>query len=119
MDLRGLDRVPTAVGVVQAGLEGVPLSALVAADATLRRRLVTTEELSGACAVLARCRGIGPVRAILREADARVESPGESIVGHRLRALGYTRYVWAELDDVALIAARAERAIADSRRWRG
>ena len=178
VDLAGADRVPTAIGVVQAGLEGVPLSALVAADAALRRRLVTVDELRSACDVLARCRGIGPVRAILREADPRIESPGESIVGHRLRALGFVldpqfrvvtddgekfadfrirgtrvlvefdgaekyatkaagfaekrredamrrrghffaRYVWAELNDVALIAARAEQAIADSRRWRG
>jgi hypothetical protein len=178
VDLTGRDRVPTAIRVVQAGLEGVPLSALVAADAALHRRLVTTDELAEACAVLAGCRGIGPVRAILREADARIESPGESIVGHRLRALGYVlipqfpvvtddgekfadfgirgtrvlvefdgaekyatksagfaekrredamrrrghffaRFVWAELDDVALIAARTAGAIADSRRWRG
>jgi hypothetical protein len=89
MDLTGLDRVPTAIGVVQAGLEGVPLSALVAADAALRRRVVAADELSAACDVLAGWRGIGPVRAILREADARIESPGESILGHRLRGLGH------------------------------
>jgi len=83
------DRVPVAVGIVQAGLEGVPLSALVAADAALHRRMVTAEELTAACQLLSGCRGIGPVRAILREADARIESPGESVIGHRLRALGY------------------------------
>ena len=170
------DRVTTAVGVVQAGLEGVPLSALVAADAALHRGLVTTEQLTAACELLAGCRGIGPVRAILREADSRIESPGESIIGHRPRAMGYriapqfevatdagdryadfriegtrvlvefdgaekyadkraafeekrredamrrkgwffARYVWAELDDVALIRARAHAAVVDSRRW--
>ena len=170
------DRVATAVGVVQAGLEGVPLSALVAADAALHRGLVTTEQLTAACELLAGCRGIGPVRAILREADSRIESPGESVIGHRLRALGYrlepqlevatdvgdryadfriegtrvlvefdgaekyadkrasfgekwredamrrkgwffARYVWAELDDVALIRDRTQAAIVDSRRW--
>jgi very-short-patch-repair endonuclease len=84
------DRVPTAVGIVQAGLEGLPLSALVAADAALHRALVTTEQLDAACGLLAGRRGIGPVRAILREADDRIESPGESIIGHRLRGLGYT-----------------------------
>ena len=83
------DRVPTAVGIVQAGLEGLPLSALVAADAALHRRLVTPEQLEAACGLMANCRGIGPVRAILREADERIESPGESIIGHRLRGLGY------------------------------
>lgn len=84
------DRVPTAVGIVQAGLEGLPLSALVAADAALHRGLATVEQLDAACHLMANCRGIGPVRAILREADRRIESPGESIIGHRLRALGYT-----------------------------
>jgi very-short-patch-repair endonuclease len=83
------DRVPTAVGIVQAGLEGLPLSALVAADAALHRKLVTTEQLDAACGVMVGCRGVGPVRAILRDADARIESPGESIIGHRLRGLGY------------------------------
>jgi very-short-patch-repair endonuclease len=83
------DRVSTAVGVVQSGLEGVPLSALVAADAALRRRLVSKEELISACHLLGGCRGIGPVRAILCEADGRIESPGESVLGHRLRALGH------------------------------
>lgn len=39
--------------------------------------------------LLAHHRGIGPVRAILREAEARIESVGESILGHRLRGLGY------------------------------
>ena len=82
------DRVPTAIGIVQAGLEGVPLSALVAADAALHRELVTPAELEAACLLHARCRGIGQVRSILREADARIESPGESVIGHRLRALG-------------------------------
>ncbi|MER7073482.1 DUF559 domain-containing protein [Terrabacter sp. NPDC000476] len=81
--------VPLAVGIVQAGLEGVPLTALVAADAALHRGLLTPVELDGACGLLARCRGIGPVRAILREADARTESPGESVLGHRLRRLGH------------------------------
>jgi very-short-patch-repair endonuclease len=172
----GMDRVPTAVGIVQAGLEGVPLSALVAADAAFHRELVTVEEIDAACRLLARSRRIAPVRAILREADARVESPGESIIGHRLRALGhvlvpqfgvdtelgtrfadfrikgtrvlvefdgaekyatrsagfsekkredamrrkgwcFARYACSDLDNVPLIRARADQAIADSRRW--
>lgn len=29
----------------------------------------------------------------------------------------FARYVWAELDDVALIRARTQAAIVDSRRW--
>ena len=91
-------RVPTAIGVVQAGLEGVPLSALVAADAALHRELVTPAELEAACLLHARCRGIGPVRSILREADARIESPGESVIGHRLRALGHSLEPQFEVD---------------------
>jgi len=83
------DRVPTAVGIVQTGLEAQPISALVAADAALNRKLVTPADLGDACSLLTGCRGIGPVRAILREADARVQSAGESVLGHRMRALGY------------------------------
>lgn len=84
-----VDRVPAAVAVVQSGVVGSPLTALVAADAALHRRLLTAADLEAASDVLAHHRGIGPVRAILREADARIESVGESILGHRLRGLGY------------------------------
>jgi very-short-patch-repair endonuclease len=83
------DRVPPAVAIVQAGLTGQPLTALVAADAALHEAKIDRADLDAALALLARGRGISPVRACLRHADARVESPGETILGHRLRQLGW------------------------------
>lgn len=84
------DRVPLAVAVVQAGLTGQPLTALIAADAALHSGAIDHIDLDEALDLLACTRGIGPVRAILVHADERIQSPGESIVGHRLRQLGWT-----------------------------
>jgi very-short-patch-repair endonuclease len=168
------DRVPPAVATVQGGLAGVPLTALVAADAALRMKTITPDELDAAVGLLAGYSGIGPVRAILRDADARHESPGETILAHRLKSLGYrlapqfrietdrgvfftdlrilgervvvefdgkvkytdrdinfaekqredairrkgwwlARFVWAELDNLALLRTRVDQAITSSR----
>lgn len=81
--------MPIAHAVVQAGLEDHPLTALAAADAALHAGKLTTEELEAALDSFTGCRGVGPVRAILAEADARIESPGESILAHRARSLGW------------------------------
>lgn len=80
--------IPVAYAAVQAGLLGEPRAALVAADAALHRGLVTQEELMAAVTALSGLRGIGPVRAVLEQADDRIESPGESLLGHQARALG-------------------------------
>lgn len=64
---------------VAAGLTGRPVTALAAADAALRARLVVPAELAEALDRVPRgARGIGAVRAALRLADGRRESPGES-----------------------------------------
>lgn len=83
------DRVPLAIAVVQAGLVAEPLTALVAADAALHRGKLDRGDLDEALDLLGRSRQIAPVRAILDHADQRIESPGESIAGHRLRQLGW------------------------------
>lgn len=80
--------VPAAYAAVQAGLLGEPRAALVAADAALHRGLVTPAELAAAVGALAGQRGIGPVRAVIEQADGRIESPGESLLGHEARAMG-------------------------------
>lgn len=84
------DRVPLPLSIVQAGLVADPLTALVAADFSLSSGLVTPEQLASAVARLSNHQSIGLVRAILREADARIESVGETILGHRMRRLGWT-----------------------------
>jgi very-short-patch-repair endonuclease len=80
---------PVAHAVVGSGLVGDPTGALVAADAALARGLLTTESMSGALADFDGHRGVGPVRAALRCADARHESPGESLTAYVLRGLGH------------------------------
>ncbi|MFC7595718.1 DUF559 domain-containing protein [Terrabacter sp. GCM10028922] len=88
--LPGGDRVPTAVAIVQAGLVGSPLTALVAADAALHRAMVTPDELVCALARFGGHRGVGEVRAALHHADSRIESVGESLLAHTLRLLDIT-----------------------------
>ena len=80
--------VPTELAVVQAGLTGSPLSTLVAADAALQRGLVTVQALAGAARAVQGHVGIGPVRAVLAQADGRIESPGETIAGFIVRGMG-------------------------------
>lgn len=80
--------VPIEVAVVQAGLTGSALTTLVAADAALHRGLVTPDALAVAVRSLRGHDGIGPVRAVLSQADARVESPGETLTGYVVRGMG-------------------------------
>jgi very-short-patch-repair endonuclease len=87
--LEPADRVPVAMAIVQAGLVGQTLTALVAADFALRKGLVEADQLAAAVAALANHKAIGPVRAILGEADGRIDSVGESILAHRMRRLGW------------------------------
>jgi hypothetical protein len=73
-------RVSLAQAVVQTGQLNGPDDALVAADAALHRCLMTTADLSAA---VDRVRGhprVAAVRRVLRMADGRAESPGESVL---------------------------------------
>jgi very-short-patch-repair endonuclease len=101
--------VPLSLAIAQTGLLAGPEAALVPADAALARGLVTYAELSGAVSALAGRRGIGPVRAVLAEADGRHESPGESRTAYLLRALGL------EFDPQVEVLAEGRRYRADFR----
>jgi very-short-patch-repair endonuclease len=81
--------MPLAHAIVQAGLLGGPVSALVPADAALRAGSVTPAALSGAVADLRHHTGVGPVRVALVRADGRHESPGETRTAYVLRCLGF------------------------------
>ncbi|GAA2037161.1 type IV toxin-antitoxin system AbiEi family antitoxin domain-containing protein [Terrabacter terrae] len=81
--------MPLAHAVVQAGLLGGPVSALVPADAAMRAGSVTPATLAAAVADLRHHTGIGPVRVALTGADARHESPGETRTAYVLRRLGF------------------------------
>ncbi|MBB2985789.1 hypothetical protein [Terracoccus luteus] len=80
--------VPLGAAIVQTGLLNGRMDALVAADAALFRSLVTPDELVPAVGLFCGARGIGPGRALLRHADGRHESPGETRTSHALRSLG-------------------------------
>ena len=85
--------VSPAAAIVQTGLLNGPRAALVAADAALRQATeadparrgigaTTPESLQEAVAAYTHTSGIAPVRQILRLAEARAESPGESLLRH-------------------------------------
>lgn len=80
--------VTVAVAAVQVGLSCGAESALIAADAALHRGLMSPGELEEAIALMRSFAGIGPVRAALGIADARIESPGESRTHFLLHHLG-------------------------------
>jgi len=88
--------VPLAHAIVQVGLYPpdnaalrVPMDGLIAADSCLHQDLVTPEELDTAVKAHASQPGIPVVRALLRYADGRHESPGETRLAHTMRLLGY------------------------------
>ncbi len=81
--------VDIATAIVQSGLRSSLDTALVAADAALRDRMCTSDEIERALAAHARCRGVGPLRHLLRQVDPRHESPGESLSARIMHRAGY------------------------------
>lgn len=80
--------VPLAVAVVQTGLAAGAMDAAIAADAALRTRRVSEEELDAAVEVLAGHRGLRRTAAALERCDSRRESPGETRLAHLMADLG-------------------------------
>lgn len=80
--------VHPAVALALAGLTD-PCAFLVPADAALRERRVTQDELRLAVEVIGRRPGIERVRAAVGRCDARHESPGETVVAWVLHHLGF------------------------------
>lgn len=72
--------VTLAQAVVQTGQVSGPADALIAADAALHRRLVTTAELDRALERFSGHPFTAEVRRVLRLADGRAESPGETLL---------------------------------------
>lgn len=92
----GLSTVPMAVAVVQVGLVPIagrhspdPMESLIAADGALHDGHITREELDSALALHRRHPQVEGVRLLLRHADGRHESVGETRLAHVLRNLGY------------------------------
>ena len=81
---------PLATAIAHAGSVGTPRTALAAADAAVRRGLVTGRALQVAAAALpSGTRGAAAVRRVLAGVDGRHESPGESLTAQVLRSLGF------------------------------
>lgn len=77
-----------ALAIAIAGLADAR-ALLVPADAALRRALVTRDDLARAVSVLSGRPGVNRPRAALARCDERHESPGETVTGFVLHALGF------------------------------
>ncbi|MGB8383704.1 MAG: hypothetical protein WCG47_21060 [Dermatophilaceae bacterium] len=109
-------RLPPALAVVQSGMVCGPMDALIAADAALRRRLVTTADLTEAVAAVRGAPGTAQIGPFLDLADGRAQSAGETRLRHachlmKLRVTpqvkisdgGRTAYVDLLLDDYPVV----------------
>lgn len=95
--------IDVATAVVQTGVENGPMAALIAADAALHRGEVDVEQLAEAGG-----RVLGPrttaTRSMLRCADARAESPGETRLRCALRLMGYDAVPQFRIVDGSFVA---------------
>lgn len=92
MDADGLAVVRPAAAVPQAAATSGLRAGLVAADAALGRRVVTAEDLGEALRVTPLGRGRPSAQQVVRLADGRSESPGESwtrLLFHQLGLSGF------------------------------
>jgi very-short-patch-repair endonuclease len=81
--------VPPAVAVVQYGQQHGRMSAIVAGDALLHRKLATLADLGAAVELLRHVPGNGASRSMLELLDESSESPGESRLRIALKLLGF------------------------------
>jgi hypothetical protein len=82
------DTVTAALAAVQHGLSVGPLSSLVAADGALHHGLATPADLRSAVDLVTGHPHSAGIADLLRNADGRHESPGETRLAHALRLMG-------------------------------
>ena len=85
--LQRSETVAPGLAVVQHGISVGPLSALVAADGALRLGLATREDLSEALDAVRQHPHTAGIEKLLKHADGRHESPGETRLGYALRLM--------------------------------
>lgn len=92
--------VSAADACVQVGLRFGAASMLVSADAVLHRGLATVTDLEAATDRHRGCTGARAVRAAVSSADARHESPGETLTAMALRAIDvpFEPQIWLDTD---------------------
>jgi very-short-patch-repair endonuclease len=88
LELQLDETVTPAFAVVQHGLSAEPLSALVAADGALHQGMATSSELRVAADLAKGHPHSNGIAELLRHADGRHESPGETRLAHALRLMG-------------------------------
>jgi very-short-patch-repair endonuclease len=86
--LQRAETVAPGLAVVQHGISAGPLAALVAADGALRLGLATRHDLDEALDGVRQFPHTAGMEELLRHADGRHQSPGETRLGHALRLLG-------------------------------
>jgi hypothetical protein len=86
--LQGSETVAPGLAVVQHGISVGPLSALVAADGALHLGMARRADLDAALDAVRQHPHTAGIEEMLRYADGRHESPGETRLGHALRLLG-------------------------------
>lgn len=98
-----------ALAVLGTSLRAGLWSGQVAADAALRERLTTKDELTSWLERMPRHPGIARARQVVKLADARSESPGESILRLLLADLGYIAIPQYPIkDDAGRFVARVD-----------
>ncbi|WP_157582166.1 hypothetical protein [Phycicoccus sp. Soil803] len=92
----GFQTVPVAQAVVQVGLYPADdsgrrpsMDSLIAADFALQQGFLSRDALDNALRQHTHHPGIPGVRALLKHADGRHESPGETRLAHSMRQLGF------------------------------
>lgn len=97
----------SAACVLTAAASGFE-AGVVAMDAALRRGLTSREQLTAALALPGARYGIAQARAAVDAADARAESPGESLTRLILRAAGLTVRPQVVITDSAGVIGRVD-----------
>lgn len=100
-------RAPTvtpAMAIAQVSSSSGPLASLIAADAALRRKLVTPADLRQAALWVEKHPHTARLESFLDLADGRRESPGETRLGHAFHLLGVAVTPQVRVEDGAFLA---------------
>lgn len=105
---QGMRTVTPAVAVLGTAVAAGTRSGLMAADAALRRRLTTKDELHRWLGRMRRHPGISRARHVVAAADESAESAGESLLRDILLRLGYEVVPQFEIRDGQTLVGRAD-----------
>lgn len=108
--------VPLADALAQVALDAGITPGVVSADAALKEQLVSELDLAGAVERTSAWPGASRVRGMVRHADGRRETPGESRTGVILALLGYDVVPQVRIYDLdGVLVARVDFLIAGTK----